>query len=71
MPLDPRVIRLHDAACARGDAGYIDPNSGMFVLTAKYLHDRGECCWAGCRHCPWTPRHRGPRLDKGGKIISG
>lgn len=61
MALDPRIQRLHDAACARGDAGYIDPATGLLVLTEAYLRARGECCWSGCRHCPWEPRHQGPR----------
>ena len=42
--LRERTQRLHDAACARGDAGYIDPASGLMVLTAQYLRDKGYCC---------------------------
>lgn len=68
MATDPRISRLHDAACARGDAGYIDPNSGLFVLSARHLEQRGECCWSGCRHCPFTPRHRGPRKTEPGRL---
>lgn len=67
MTTNSRIERLHAAACARGDAGYIDPYTGMMVLTADYLQGRGECCWAGCRHCPWSPRHKGPRRDKAEK----
>ena len=26
---------------------------GMFVLTEKYLRERGYCCGNGCRHCPY------------------
>ena len=26
---------------------------GLFVLTARYLADRGTCCGQGCRHCPY------------------
>ena len=48
---DPR--RRHDAAVAAGEAGYIDPDSGLFVLTAASLLERGECCGSGCRHCPY------------------
>jgi hypothetical protein len=43
----------HDAAVAAGDAGYLDPDSGLFVLTAAFLADRGTCCGRGCRHCPY------------------
>lgn len=53
--LRDRTQRLHDAACARGDAGYIDPASGLMVLTAQYLRDKGYCCGSGCRHCPYPP----------------
>jgi hypothetical protein len=42
----------HDDAVARGDDGYLDPESGLFVLTAAYLATR-PCCGNRCRHCPW------------------
>jgi hypothetical protein len=45
----------HDAAVAAGEAGYLDPDTGLFVLTAQYLLDRGHCCGNGCRHCPYPP----------------
>lgn len=51
-PGDPTQA-AHDAAVVAGDAGYIDPNSGLFVLTAAYLAERGYCCGEGCRHCPY------------------
>jgi hypothetical protein len=47
------VARAHDAAVAAGEPGYLDPESGLFVLTAAYLRERGECCGNGCRHCPY------------------
>lgn len=53
MPLDPRQLAAHDRAVQRGEAGYIDPLTGLFVMTAKYLGDRGFCCGKGCRHCPY------------------
>jgi hypothetical protein len=43
----------HQAALEGGEPGYIDPDSGLFVLTAAYLAARGECCGSGCRHCPY------------------
>lgn len=49
-----RILACHDAALDSGEAGYIDPASGLFVLTAKYLADRGTCCEKGCRHCPYV-----------------
>ena len=45
----------HDAAVAKGEPGYLDPETGLFVLTAAYLRDRGHCCGNGCRHCPYPP----------------
>ena len=51
--LSTEVVAAHDAAVAAGEAGYIDPESGLFVLTAAYLADRGACCAQGCRHCPY------------------
>jgi hypothetical protein len=56
-PGDPQraeILARHAAALAAGDAGYIDPESGLFVLTAAYLAQRGWCCEQGCRHCPYV-----------------
>ena len=47
------VLAAHATALERGDAGYLDPASGLFVLTAGFLADRGTCCGRGCRHCPY------------------
>ena len=58
LPVDtPRraeILAAHDAALARGEAGYVDPVSGLFVLSAAYLAGRGFCCDQGCRHCPYV-----------------
>ena len=43
----------HELAIARGEQGYLDPTSGLFVLTEATLRARGECCGNGCRHCPF------------------
>jgi hypothetical protein len=57
LPLDhPRrdeVLAAHARALASGDAGYRDPSTGLFVMTASYLAARSECCSNGCRHCPY------------------
>jgi hypothetical protein len=57
LPLDhPRreeILGVHRAAMIRGDPGYIDPDTSLFVLTAAYLRDRLRCCESGCRHCPY------------------
>lgn len=51
-----RVLELHRQALMAGEAGYIDPSSGLFALTARTLWERGACCGSGCRHCPWVGR---------------
>lgn len=53
-PRRPEILTAHRAALDNGDAGYLDPASGLFVLTAAYLADRGTCCGRGCRHCPYV-----------------
>ncbi|MGV9211949.1 DUF5522 domain-containing protein [Micromonospora sp. RB23] len=49
-----RIIAAHDAALAAGEAGYLDPATGLFVLSAGFLARRGTCCGRGCRHCPYV-----------------
>ena len=51
--LSPEIVAAHEAALAADEPGYIDPTSGLFVLTAAYLARRGTCCDQGCRHCPY------------------
>jgi hypothetical protein len=57
LPLDhpdrQRILDAHAGAMARGEAGYLDPATGLFVLTAATLLERSECCQSGCRHCPY------------------
>ena len=54
-PFYDEIVRRHTAALEAGDAGYTDPASGLFVLTAGFLADRETCCDKGCRHCPYLP----------------
>jgi hypothetical protein len=58
LPLDhPRraeVLAAHAAALRSGASLYVDPTTGLHVLTAGYLADRGSCCGRGCRHCPYV-----------------
>lgn len=51
--LPEQVRAAHDAAVARGDDHYVDPDTGYFVFTAAALTARGYCCDSGCRHCPY------------------
>lgn len=52
-PARAEILAAHEAAMARGDAGYLDPASGLLVMTAAYLWAQGACCESGCRHCPF------------------
>ena len=45
---------LHEAACDAGHASYQDPATGYHVFTRIALLERGACCGAGCRHCPYA-----------------
>lgn len=51
---ESNVWQLHDAACAAGQDGYVDPATGYLTFTRDYLQRRGRCCAAGCRHCPFA-----------------
>ena len=56
-PAHPRraeALAAHAAALDRGETGYLDPVTGLFVLTAGFLAARGTCCGRGCRHCPYA-----------------
>jgi hypothetical protein len=48
------ILAAHTRALAADEAGYLDPDTGLFVLTAGYHADRGNCCLQGCRHCPYV-----------------
>jgi hypothetical protein len=50
------ILALHAATVRRGGTKYRDPASGLWVMTATYLWDRGYCCFSQCRHCPWVDR---------------
>lgn len=50
-----QAMARHDDAVRASSAGYLDPTSGLFVMTAQYLANRGYCCDRGCRHCPYDP----------------
>ncbi len=47
------IVRAHGAALSEDADSYVDPVSGLVVLTAGYLAHRGTCCDSGCRHCPY------------------
>jgi hypothetical protein len=53
-PAYDEILARHAAAMEAGQAGYVDPTSGFFVMTARTHADRGFCCENGCRHCPYV-----------------
>lgn len=69
-PISERATRAHDAACARGQDGYIDPETGYFVMSAVALQRRQWCCGNGCRHCPY-PAEEQRRAGRPGSRQSG
>jgi Family of unknown function (DUF5522) len=52
-PRRAEILAAHAAAMESGRLGYPDPQTGLFVLTAAFLAQRGFCCTRGCRHCPY------------------
>jgi len=50
---EPLWRALHEAACARGDSRYRDPETGYTVFTRLAHEARGECCGSACRQCPF------------------
>jgi hypothetical protein len=49
-----RILAAHADALRRGDPGYLDPATGLYVMTAAVHAERGWCCERGCRHCPYV-----------------
>lgn len=49
----PNYWEIHDAAVARSETTYIDPETGFMVFSRLGLEARERCCGAGCRHCPY------------------
>jgi hypothetical protein len=48
------IMAAHGAAQSTQNAGYLDPFTGLFVMTANHHMERGWCCGRGCRHCPFA-----------------
>ena len=53
-PRREELLHAHERAMMAGQSMYVDPVTGLSVLTAKFLADRGWCCGRGCRHCPYV-----------------
>lgn len=54
-PFRGAILEAHQAAIARGERFYLDPETGLWVMTAACLWERA-CCENGCRHCPHVDR---------------
>ena len=52
-PWRTAILTAHAAAIDAGEPGYLDPRTGLFVMTAAELNARDTCCEQGCRHCPY------------------
>lgn len=52
-PDQPAWAEAHAAANDAGHDGYVDSQSGLFVMTAGFHERRGNCCASQCRHCPY------------------
>jgi hypothetical protein len=48
------ILAAHAKALEADEAGYLDPDTALFVLTARFHAERGHCCLQGCRHCPYV-----------------
>lgn len=55
-PQYDEILAAHTAAVVADVDGYVDPATGYWVFTARYLDERGHCCEQGCRHCPYAVR---------------
>lgn len=59
--LGSKINKIHERACANEEDTYLDPETGLVVMTAWWLAQRGFCCNGGCRHCPYPKAHKDPR----------
>jgi hypothetical protein len=48
------ILARHERASVLGEPTYVDPATGLVVLTAATHLARGTCCSSNCRHCPYV-----------------
>ncbi len=53
MPGFAPSMLAHGDALESGEDYYMDPQTGLLVMSSQYLADRGPCCGNSCRHCPF------------------
>jgi hypothetical protein len=51
--MSPAAELAHQRAVDGGRDFYTDPDTGLMVMTALHLSNRGYCCGNICRHCPY------------------
>lgn len=56
---EPYYMQQHAAAVQEQKHWYVDARTGFLVFTSLYLEERGYCCQAGCRHCPYGFKAKG------------
>ena len=61
MIISARAADAHARAVEAGADHYIDPDTGLLVMTSIYLRRRGYCCENSCRHCPYDDTARSAR----------
>lgn len=63
------IEECHKKACDAKENLYIDPITGLYVMTEYNLNNRGICCGNGCRHCPYGHFHVNVNASRGGGKI--
>jgi hypothetical protein len=53
QPAYEAILQAHQVALDTGEPSYRCPATGLSVMTAAFLAERGSCCGSGCRHCPY------------------
>lgn len=51
--LTKKQRQAHEEAVSKKEFWYLDPETGVKVLTAYFLCERRYCCKSFCRHCPY------------------
>ena len=63
---------VHAAASASGLDTYVDPSTGLLVMTSLFLSRRKTgCCGNSCRHCPFNHVNVKIKWKKGQEVVLG
>jgi hypothetical protein len=47
------IEEIHKIACEEEKQMFLNPETGLYSMTAVYLKSRGKCCGNKCMFCPW------------------